>query len=86
VAIAGMVFSLVMLRSRLFGRATAYVGMVASGLDLAYCVAFAALPMVDSEILALLFIPAAGLALMAWHILVGWKLLRLERHKAPEPA
>ena len=77
IAIAGMITSVVMIRSAVFNRATAYVGILAGALDLAYCVAFAFVPMADSETLAIGFIPAAGLFLMIWHIMVGWKLYRL---------
>jgi len=77
VAAAGLITSLVMLRSRAFNRATAYVGILAAALDLAYCIAYLLLPGV--EMLAVFFIPAAGLLLMVWHILIGWRLLRLAR-------
>ena len=79
VALAGLLTSLVMLRSRLFNRATAIVGIIASALDLAYCLAYAFLPAIDRALLAVALIPAAGLFLMAWHILVGLKLYRLGR-------
>jgi hypothetical protein len=79
IAVAGMISSLVMLRSALFNQATAYVGILASGLDLAYCLAYAFVPAVDSETLAVLFIPAAGLLLMIWHILAGRRLYQLGR-------
>lgn len=84
VAAAGLLISLVMLRSALFNRATAYVGILAGGLDLAYCLAFALVP-VDGELLALLFIPAAGLFWMLWHVLVGWRLCRLGRPEGKKP-
>lgn len=77
IAVAGMLTSIVMLRSTVFNRATAYVGILASVLDLAYCIAFAFMPTVDSELLALFFIPAAGLFLMIWHIMTGWRLYRI---------
>jgi hypothetical protein len=90
VAAAGMLTSAVMLRSTAFNRATGWVGVVAAALDLAYCVAYALLPEVDGELLAVFFIPAAGLLLMVWHILIGWRLLRLAqapvRAAAPAPA
>ncbi len=79
IAVAGMITSLVMLRSAVFNRATAYVGILASGLDLAYCIAFAFVPALDSDLLAVCFIPAAGLLLMIWHVMVGWRLYRLGR-------
>jgi len=79
IAAAGMLASVVMLRSDVFRRATAYVGILANGLDLAYCIAYALLPTVPGELLSVLFIPAAGLLLMVWHILVGWRLFQLGR-------
>jgi hypothetical protein len=85
IAVAGLIISVVMLRSAIFGRGTALVGLLASALDLAYCVAFVALPAADDETIALLFIPAAGLLWMAWHIMVGWRLTRLGRREAETP-
>ncbi len=77
VAVASIVISVVMLRSAAFNRVTAYVGILAGALDVAYCIAYAFAPGLDSELLAVLFIPAAGLFLMIWHIMVGWRLYRL---------
>ena len=85
IAAAGMITSFVMLRSDVFNRATAYMGILANGFDLAYCMAFITLPMVDSELLALIFLPAAGLLLMIWHIMVGWRLYQLWKIKPPNP-
>ena len=78
VAAASLLISLVMLRSRAFNRGTAIVGILASALDLAYCLAYAAAPG-SAALLAVVFIPAAGLFWMVWHILIGWRLIRLER-------
>jgi len=77
IAIAGMLTSIVMLRSAVFNRVTAYVGILASAFDLAYCVAYVFVPTGDNATLAIYFIPAAGFFLMIWHILVGWRLYRL---------
>ncbi len=77
IAIAAMISSVVMLRSKVFNRATAYVGILASVFDLAYCIAFAFVPTIDGELLAIIFIPAAGLFWMIWHIMVGWRLYQL---------
>jgi hypothetical protein len=77
VAIAGIITSAVMLRSRLFNPPTSIVGLVAGALDVAYCVAYAFLPGVESELISVLFIPAAGLFTMIWHIMVGWRLFKL---------
>jgi hypothetical protein len=62
-----------------FNRATAYVGVLASAFDLVYCVAYVFVPAVDSDLLAVYFIPAAGLLLMIWHILIGRRLYQLGR-------
>ena len=78
-ATAVMIASFVMMRSNVFTRLTAYVGIVAGALDLAYCFAYVFFPKADGHILALLFIPAAGLLLMVWHTMVGWKLCQLAR-------
>ncbi|MBN1317985.1 MAG: DUF4386 family protein, partial [Anaerolineales bacterium] len=75
IAAAGMITSAVMLRGKVFNRATAYVGILASALDLAYCIVYVLIPAVDSELLAVCLIPAAGLMLMSWHILIGIKLV-----------
>jgi hypothetical protein len=77
IAVAGMMAASVMLRSDLFNRVTAYVGILAGAVDLAYAIGYAFVPAADSELLALLFIPAGGLFWMVWHILVGWQLYRL---------
>jgi hypothetical protein len=82
IAVAGMIISAVMLRSHLFNRATAVVGILVGALDLGYCVGFAVLPGIDSELLALVFILAAGLLWMAWHILTGRQLTGLGRRQA----
>lgn len=78
IAGAGMIASVVMIRSSLFKRAAGYVGILACALDLAYCLVYIFAP-ANAELLAVLFIPAAGLFLMVWHIMVGWKLCRLGR-------
>jgi hypothetical protein len=40
-----------------------------SAFDLAYCPAFAFVTAVDGDLLAVYFIPVAGLFLMTWHII-----------------
>lgn len=82
IAIAGMITSIVMLRGNVFHRAIAYVGILACALDLAYCIIYAFVPSVDSELLSIIFMPAAGLFLMIWHIMVGWRLYQLGRSTA----
>lgn len=73
VAVAGFITSVVMLQSKIFGKVTAYVGILAGALDLIYCVTtFASVPELDASLLA-----SAGLCLMIWHILAGRKLYQL---------
>jgi hypothetical protein len=79
IAVAGLLTSLVMLRSDTFHKAVAIVGILAGALDLAYCTAYLFLPFVDPGLLGVIFIPAAGFFLVLWHILLGWKLYRLGR-------
>jgi hypothetical protein len=64
IALAGLLFSLVMLRSN---RATAIVGLLASGCDLIYCLTFPLRPAVPVYLL----LAAAGLFWMIWHLLVA---------------
>lgn len=86
IASAGIIVSVVMLRSGQFSRATALVGVLAGALDVAYCLAYALILPADGVRLGLVFIPAAGLFLMLWHLMVGWKLLQLSRERPAEPA
>ncbi len=78
-AAAALITSVLMLRSRIFNRLTAYVGILAGAFDLAYCLAYVFVPVADKAKLALIFIPAAGLFLAVWHILVGWRLWQMGR-------
>ncbi len=86
IAVAGLIASMIMLRSNLFSRVTAYVGILASVLDLAYCIAYVFVPVSNNGMLALYFIPAAGFFLMIWHILVGWRLYQLGKEGRPAAA
>ena len=74
VAVAGLLFSVIMLRGRLFCRATALVGLLASGCDLIYCLTIAFAPFMRAYLLA-----AGGLFWMIWHLLVGLRLLKLSK-------
>lgn len=80
IAAAGLIFSTVLLRSNIFKKPAAYVGILANVLDLLYCIAFLFSPRAAGEQLAILFIPAAGLFFMIWHIMLGWGLLQQWRH------
>ncbi len=74
VALAGLIISLVMLRSNTFSKVTAYVGILASACDLIYCLTFAFIPSLDVILLSF-----AGLLLLIWHVLIGVKLIQLGR-------
>jgi hypothetical protein len=78
VALAGLVASVVMLRSRVFGKATATVGVVANSLVLTY---FVALPVVPA--IAFLFPAASAPFRLLWYILIARRLFQLGRG-APE--
>jgi len=80
-AVAGLITSLAMLPGTLFSQTTAIVGNIAGGLDPAYCIGYAFLPGVDSELISVILIPAAGLFLMIWHTMFGRTLYQLGRLK-----
>jgi hypothetical protein len=71
IALAGLLFSVIMLRSN---RATAVVGLLASGCDLAYCLTVFFAPSLRVFLLA-----AGGLFWMIWHLLVARVLLKRSR-------
>ncbi|NMB86734.1 MAG: DUF4386 family protein [Chloroflexi bacterium] len=77
IALAGLIFSLLMLRSGLFNRGAAWTGILASACDLIYCVSFIFAPFLKIPLLA-----SGGLLLMIWHLLTGWRLLQLARPAA----
>ena len=68
IALAGLLFSVVMLRSN---RWTAIVGLLASGCDLAYCLTFAFAPA-----LQVVWLASGGLFWMIWHLLVARVLFK----------
>jgi hypothetical protein len=74
-SVAGLIVSFVMLRSNIFSKATAYVGILAFTISLAE---YFRLVLVPSELILLLIIAiASGLLLLIWLILVGIRLLQL---------
>jgi hypothetical protein len=79
VLLAGLIISVVMLRSRAFGKATAYVGILANALALAHYVFLALVP-------SLLAIPTAVSApfRVLWMVLTALGLFRLGRSKTNE--
>ena len=76
VLLAGLIISVVMLRSRVFNRATAYVGILANALPLIDFIALAFAP-------AMYGIPTAVSALfrIPWYVLVAIGLFRLAAKK-----
>jgi hypothetical protein len=76
VTIAGLITSTVMLRSTVFNRMTAYVGILANALSLADYVRQA---VTQSVAIALLVILPNALSLVVWYALVGRRLYQLGR-------
>jgi hypothetical protein len=76
VTVSGLIISVVMLRSRVFPRITAYIGILANTLGLGYFFALAFDP-------RLAFIPLSASApfLLIWYILIGVRLIKLSRLK-----
>lgn len=64
--------SVVMLRTSLFSRTVAYLGILASVATLAYCVGSWVAPSVS-----VVFLWVSGLLFLIWMILVGLRLYRL---------
>lgn len=79
VSIAGLLVSVVMLRSDSFSRATAWVGIFAHALSLAD---YLRPVLTSSEIILLLMVLPDALLLVIWYVLVGRGLLRLGRSGA----
>jgi hypothetical protein len=89
--LAGLIFSIVMLRSKTFSKATAWAGVLglgllsASGLFAGYATTGATTALV-SVIVAVTY-AGGGLLSLAWYILIGLRLLklgRLESKRAPQ--
>ena len=78
VALAGLIASVVMLRTRVFGRATAILGIVANSLVLTFYVALPLAPKI-----APLFPATSALFRLLWYILIARRLFQLGRG-APE--
>jgi hypothetical protein len=74
VALAGLIASVVMLRSRVFSKATAILGIVANSLVLTF---YVALPLAPE--IAPLFPAASAPFRLIWYILIAWRLFQLGR-------
>jgi hypothetical protein len=79
IAIAGLIFSVSLIKNPHFDRWSAFIGIIANSLDLMYCLFFLFSPSTIHEQLAIFFIPAAGFFFMVWHILVGMRLIHIAR-------
>jgi hypothetical protein len=82
VALAGLLSSVVMLRSTVFNGITAIMGIIASSFDLAFCLAFFLVPAQYTSLVGIILVPAAAPFLVVWHILIGVRLLQLARSLA----
>jgi hypothetical protein len=77
VSIAGLISSLVMVRSQIFRRSTAYIGILAFALSLADYLRQA---LTQSMIISLLVILLGALFLLIWFVLVGMRLYQFGRN------
>ena len=73
ISVAGLIISTVMLQTRIFGKATARVGVMANVLGLGYYIALAFAPAVS-------FLPvsASAISLVVWYVLIARRLFHLE--------
>jgi hypothetical protein len=78
VTLAGLIASMVMLRGDVFGRATAWAGIVANGLALLYFPVVALMPVIglSPEMAALPIVISAPFRIL-WYVLIAVGLLRL---------
>ena len=75
VSVAGLIVSAIMLRSNIFSKVTAYVGILANGLSLADYFRLAFVP--AAGLLILFLAIGSGLLLVVWYILIARRLLQL---------
>ena len=74
---ASLVISVVMLRGKVFSKATAYAGILGNALLMGFEVILAFLPALLN--VGLVIAGGGGLAIMIWYFLVGRRLLQLGR-------
>jgi hypothetical protein len=72
---AGLVISIVMLRGKVFSKATAYAGILGNALLMVFEAILAFLPAFLN--VGLIIAGGGGLAIMIWYLLVGRRLLQL---------
>jgi hypothetical protein len=75
VSVAGLIVSAVMLRSNIFSKVTAYVGIFANAISLAEYFRLAFVP--AAVLLLLIIATASGLLLLIWYILIARRLFQL---------
>jgi hypothetical protein len=73
VSIAGLIIATVMLRSKIFSRGSAYVGILANALGLGYYISLAFAP-------AWVFIPLSAPVLLIWYLLIGRQLWKTSQN------
>ena len=83
IAVAGLMISVVILRSKIFYKITGYVGILASVFDLAYLLGVWIMPSVNFYLWSSALVGGAGLLLMIWHLLIGIKLYGIVGHRTP---
>ena len=85
---AFVIISIIMLRSRVFSRRLAYLGLVAHGLDLAHAIALVIMiPFVGSAsatIIGVALLAVGGTLQLIWYPLVGRRLIQLGRGETQE--
>ncbi len=69
---AALFISFVMFRSKVFGKLTAYVGIITNGLDLIHIIVNVFQPGIGSVLMAI-----SGTLYLAWFPLLAWRLLQL---------
>lgn len=74
-SVAGLMVSAVMLRSNIFSKVTAYVGILANAISLAEYFRLAFVP--AAVLLLLIIATASGLLLLIWYILIARRLFQL---------
>jgi hypothetical protein len=79
-AAAGLISSAIMIRSRIFNRATAYAGIMASAFDLTYILGLAFVSETDVSLFSAFLMSGAGLLLFVWHLLAGLELYKVGTH------
>lgn len=80
VSIAGLIISAVMLKSAIFSKLTAYIGILAFAISLADY--FRVVFLSSSVALTLIIAVTSGVLLIVWFILVGRRLLKLGKNNS----